>query len=219
MYFVTKDMKVLFTAIFSFFFAFSSFTQTFPSEIWHLGEVKFEDGTNVSGALKYDLVRDAVQIKIGDRIETYSAQSILFFEFYQPALKIKRRFYSLPYVNDSGKKIPRFFEVAHEGKMTLLAREFIGTASNSAFRQNYSRRYSYYPAANNRIVSSRYLGYELFFLTDKGRIIEYSGKKKDLLHILKDKGAEIKDFIKKERIKVDHVKDVAKLTAHYNSLL
>ena len=213
-------MKVLITTFLILAPLLPSFAQTFPSEIWHPGEVKFQNGNNVSGTLKYDLERDVIQIRVGDRIETYSAQSVSFFEFYQPTLKIKRRFYSLPYINNSGKKIPRFFEVAHEGKMTLLAREYIATSTSSNYRNNYSRRYSYYPTAGTNLGNSRrYLGYELFFLTENGRIIEYSGKKKELLFILKNKGAEIKNYIKKERLKVDHVKDVAKLTAHYNSLL
>lgn len=190
----------------------------FPSEEWHQGEIILTDLTVRKGELKYNLDREAVQIRANNRTETYDASQISSFVFIQKKSNSLRTFYSVPYKTESGYTRPIFFERFIEGKMTLLGREFIATRSlNNGLTSRSNFRNSFNNPYGANIPTATFLAYKFYFANDKGQIFESTGRTKDIVDYFEDNHNELKKFIKKEKLKLDELNDVAKLVRHYNN--
>lgn len=194
--------------------------QDFPSEQWHPGAVQLNNDTYVVGDVKYDLEHDAVQVQVNGKTKTYSSQQVASFKI-RPKLQRKfRHFFTLPHVNKTGYKSPRFFEVVIEGTTTLLAREYVTTVSarNNTLRQN--RRIGLNDPTNRNLggYTRTILAHRLYIVNLDGKIHELTGRKKDLFVVLKGHNDDLKKFIKNERIRLDRVNDMARLVGHYNSI-
>ena len=217
-------MKTILTILFISLFSLVSMSQQFPAQQWHQGEATLNDNRVISGVIKYDLERDAIIVKVGDRMETYSAQLVMKFSIVQQGDGRLRRFFTLPYVSSNGyKTIPRFFEVIIEGKMTLLVREYIDQITTGSGRSRYNNNYGRYNNYNdypyNRMYTRRFLSYKMFFLDHEGNMTEHSGRKKDVFAVLNESKQDLKKFVKTNRLKIDKLPDVARLVAHYNTLI
>ena len=102
--------------------------------------------------------------------------------------------------------------------MTLLGREYLATttlsngmSARSSFRNSYNNPYGNGPTTTN------FLAFKLYFANDKGQIFESTGRTKDVITYFDDNQAELKKYIKKEKLKLDELPDVAKLVRHYNN--
>ncbi|MFY0654089.1 MAG: hypothetical protein JXQ96_18775 [Cyclobacteriaceae bacterium] len=184
--------------------------QDFPSRVWHEGYLVTAKEDTVRGMVKYDMDTDIVQVIISqDQVKTFSSKKILYFEIYDKTVKNYRQFYSLPFQVNLNYKTMSIFEVLYEGPLTLLVKEKIVTVSDP-----YSQ--SYY---NGPTMSREKLAYSYYFIDQKGVMQEYtSGKKNDLLVILKRNQNKVRDYIKSNRLKTDKMRDIVRITAFYNSL-
>ena len=111
------------------FLSHFSFSQQFPSEIWHEGKLVLVNDDTLNGNLKYDMTRGIVQIEINDKLYTHGATSIFYFKIFDSTIEANREFYVLPYGLITSYKAPVIFEVLVEGNLSLLSREYI-TAKN-----------------------------------------------------------------------------------------
>ncbi len=182
--------------------------QVFPSQIWHEGKIVLLDGETIKGNVKYDLENDIIQIDNHNRVQTFSSRKILNFEIFDEGFNSYRLFYALPYKVKPNYETPILFEILHEGSLSLLCREFIV--------QETMPQYGYYPRFGGMMRMR--LSYEYYFLKENGTIDRYLPKKRDLLHVMRNKSSEVRSFIKKNRLRYDRRDDLAKITAYYNSL-
>ncbi len=197
--------------IFFITLVFSTLTikaQVFPSQIWHEGKIVLLDGETIKGNVKYDLENDIIQIDNHNRVQTFSSRKILNFEIFDEGFNSYRLFYALPYKVKPNYETPILFEILHEGSLSLLCREFIV--------QETMPQYGYYPRFGGMMRMR--LSYEYYFLKENGTIDRYLPKKRDLLHVMRNKSSEVRSFIKKNRLRYDRRDDLAKITAYYNSL-
>lgn len=184
--------------------------QEFPSRMWHEGYLVTSKEDTVRGMLKYDMDTDIVQVLISqDQLKTYTSKKILYFEIYDKTVKNYRQFYALPYQVRIDYKTQSLFEVLYEGPLTLLVKEKIIMVSDP-----YNQ--SYFSGPN---LSREKLAYSYFFINQKGEMTEYtSGKRADLMAILKKNQNKVRDYIKKNKLKTDKMRDIVRITAFYNSL-
>ena len=199
-------MKNIFLTIFFTFMLFSGYSQEFPSELWHDGELVLVTDEIISGKLKYDQINGIVQVDLGNKILTYSARSIFHFEIYDRTSESYREFYTLPYGLITSHKAPVIFEVLVEGNLTLLTREYIVT-------KNIQSSYTvggYYKEV---------LAYDYFFLDRDGNISKYSMKKKDLYDVLYKRQNQVIEFMKANRLHHDNRNDLVRVIAFYNALI
>ncbi len=187
--------------------------QDFPSEMWHEGKVVLLSKDTIKGKIKYDLVNDLIQVEANNVLKTYSARKILFFEIFDVTINSYRQFYSLPYNVQPNYKVPLLFEVLYAGRLSLLCREEIVTETAQPY--NYSPYY-YSPSYSGTRTK---LAYKYYFMDEKGKIILYSLKKRDLLSFFPKKRREVEQYIKKNHLKHDNMRDLVRLTAYYNALL
>ncbi len=180
--------------------------QKFPSEFWHDGKIVLEAGDTLRGNIKYDLQSDLLQFEKNNKLESYTARKVLFFEIFDKTVKRYRQFYSLPYSSTGGYKAPVFFELLTEGKITLLCREAIEYRSSPS-------SFSYY-GSTNRLV----LVFHFFILKDNGSIESFTGKKNDLIYLMGNKGDQVEKYMKTNKIKLDNKYQFASAVEYYNSL-
>jgi hypothetical protein len=188
----------------------SSRAQDFPSEIFHEGKVVLNSEDTISGKIKYDLPNDLIEVIAGNVVHTLTARKILNFTIFDKTVDMFRTFYSVPYNWELNYKVAMLFEVLYEGRLSLLARESIV--------QETVPQYSYYYRSPYNLSRPR-LSYEYFFLDRKGNFVKYNLKKAELLNIMDAREPQIKQYIKKNRLKVDSRRDLIRIVTYYNSLL
>lgn len=196
----------------------AGYTQEFPSQVWHDGQVFLNTGETYQGKVKYDLEANIVQVQ-SNTIETFSSASISHFEIYDEIYGGIRIFYSLPYALNSDYKTPIFFELLTEGEeITLLCREFI-TVDNRNFNTMGMRGMYMNPMWGMPMgMGFNRLEFDFYFLQDQ-KIYKYSQKKRELLNdFMDDKSSEMKLYMRKNKLSHDKRGDLLRITAHYNQI-
>ena len=187
----------------------SGFCQKFPSQYWHTGHAVLTSGDTLNGEVKYDLVNDIVRVNTGSKIHTLSARKIFFFEIFDVTVDTYRQFYVLPFNLTADYKSFLIFEVVFEGQMTLLARETIENKT-SQYNSHYWSGGTY---------TRQVLTYDFYFLDNKGNITFFTKKKRDLISLLSNKSGEIDKYIRKNSLKVDRKRDLARIVSYYNAII
>ncbi len=185
-----------------------SVAQEFSALRWHEGLLVTADQDTLRGKLKYDLQANTVQISTNTQIKALSSFKVFYFEIYDDVYENYRQFYSIPYQARTGYNAPVLFELLYEGGLSLLAREKIVLSNNSSGNPFWSS--AQYPQHK--------LDYDFFFLDKKGNITYFSGSKNDLYRIMSRKQSDVKNFIKKNRLRTDEMQDLIRITSFYNSI-
>jgi hypothetical protein len=181
--------------------------QDFSSDLWHEGMVVSSDRDTIRGLVKYDMVSNTVLVSRNNVVQTFSSYKLFYAEINDQLLGNFRQFYSVPYALKYDYDAPILFELLYEGPFSLLAREAIVKQTSSANSAYYGM-----PVVQNVLLQSYY------FLDKKGHIDYYSGKKADLLSIMRKHETQVKQFIKSNKLQVSDVRDLVRITAFYNSL-
>ncbi len=191
-------------------FSVFSFSQQSPSELLHEGELVLLNEDTLKGKIKYDFENDLVQMVINGTVQTYSARKILYFRIFDETVDMYRTFYSIPYEVQPNYETPLLFEVLYEGKLTLLARETLVTETVPQYSHLYRSSVN---------MSRTRLAYEYYFIDQKGNFTLYNMKKNELYDIMHRKEPQVKQYIKKNRLKTDLRRDLVRITAYYNALV
>ena len=202
-------MRSLLTTII-LFLTFPLLAQEFPSELWHDGKMVLVEEDTLVGKLKYDMTQDIVQVQVNDKMYTYGASKIFYFDIFDETVDYYRQFYTLPYGLISNYKVPVIFEVLIEGNVTLLSREKIILKSSQI-----NSSYMYSPSSYNREV----LTYEYFFLDRTGNITEYTLKKKSLFAALQKREQQVSKFIRTNGLRIDRRSDLIRIISFYNGII
>lgn len=187
-----------------------TFSQTFPSDLWHEGRLVLANEEVYEGMLKYDLERGIVQVEQDEKMLTYGAQSIFYFRIFDNTVEAYREFYVLPYGLLSNYKAPVIFEVLVEGNLSLLCRERITTKSVQTTSPYYY---------NTPTYQRNVLVYDYFFLDRQGNITPYNLKRKELMEAVSKRQSKVSEYIKSNRLKHDRRNDLVRIIAFYNALL
>jgi len=183
--------------------------QNFPSEYWHSGKIILLNSDTLKGEVKYNMTTDVVQFQAGEKVLTFTSQKVLYFEIFDVTVEYFRRFITLPFNIRPNYKVPRIFELLMEGEISLLAREQIieQTNTNNLYFNPYST------------FTSQQLQYTYYFVDRKGKVTEYTMKKRDLLSTLRKKEPQIRKFINQNKLKVDRKADLIRIITYYNSII
>jgi len=182
------------------------FCQKWSFEYWHDGKLVLEEGDTLRGKIKYEINSDIIEIDQNNRLQSFTARKVIYYEIFDAITSIYRQFYSIPYSATGGYKTPIFFELLSEGKLTLLAREALEYKSSSV-------GYYGYGSISRWILVNKY-----FVLNNKGVVEEFSGRKSDLLLLMEKRDDEVRKFMKSNKLDIDHKYDLARVFTFYNSL-
>ena len=182
--------------------------QQFSSEVFHEGFMVTTDKDTIKGDLKYDLDANILTVINKGRTKSFSSHKVFYFEIFDKILNNYRQFYSIPYTVNVDYKIPVFFELVYEGKLSLLTREHIVS-------QTVNNTSAYWGGGTaSRLV----IKYSYYFMDSEGNITFFNGKKKELLTFMAKKQSDIKKFIKENKLDTDEMADLVRITAFYNSI-
>ena len=196
------------TGILLFFFIGSVWpatAQQFAFEYWHEGRIVLDSGDTLKGTLKYDMQADLLQYQKDNKNQSFSARNALFFEIFDATIKQYRQFYSLPFSASGGYKVPVFFELMAEGKLTLLCREALEY-------RTYSSSFYYY-GTNTRLV----MVYRYYLLQENGEIIQFTGKKDDWLDLMDKHANDVQHYAKSNKLAFDDKYELVRIITYYNS--
>lgn len=113
-------MKYIYLLFFCFITQFTV-AGSFPQAgFWCTGRVTLENDVVLEGEISYDLKFEALQIKTGNLVRTYTAENIVVFEIFDPIKYRHRKYVAVDHVMDEGYKRKTFFEVLAEGEVTIL---------------------------------------------------------------------------------------------------
>jgi hypothetical protein len=207
-------MKNFAFCLFFLFLSIQVFAQTpsmqMPSELWHNGKVALVEGDTLIGKIKYNLDNNIIQFTSGLSLETLSSLKVLYFEIFDEIFGDFRYFYSLPYTMRGEYERPIFFEVLFDGKLTLMAREYVMTDNTPRFNSYWGGGF-WWPYQR--------LAFNFYFLDDRGNVIEYNQKRRSLLQIMNRQSDPIRSFIRSNSLRVDRRSDLVKITSYYNGLI
>jgi hypothetical protein len=164
-----------------------------------------DTGDTLRGQVKYSMQDDVVELKAGNKLETYSARKIITFDIFDVTIKQYRQFYTVPCALKGQYKAPAIFELLNEGKMTLLTRESIEV-------RTYNATYGYGQYSRLVLINKYYL------LKEDGNVVDILPKKNDFLERMGSKAELVQQFIKDNKISFDRKYDIAKAVKYYNSL-
>lgn len=181
--------------------------QTYPSELWHHGFMVHEDGDTLVGEINYNLETDVLQLRSDHITKTYTARNIVYFQIKDQTINLFRDFYSLPYRLNGGYEALIFFEVLVEGELTLLGRERI-------VMENVVQPY----ATGNYTYNRKRLVFDHFLVKNKEEIVEVPRRKKEFFSLLSKYNAQVKSFMKDNRLESDERLDLIRITRFYNDL-
>ena len=182
--------------------------QRFSQEVFHEGFLVTTNRDTLTGQLKYDLDANILTVFDRGKTKSFSSQKVFYFEIFDQILDNYRQFYTNPNNVNVDYKIPIFFELVYEDKISLMARErIVSQAVNNAS-----------PYWGGGTGQQLVIKYSYYFMSDKGKITYYNGKKKDLLNFMSKKQTEIKKYIKNNRLDTDKMSDLVRITAFYNSI-
>ena len=207
--------KILFFFVFIYNYSFS---QQFPSDLWHSGLLVTNNGDTIKGNLKYDFENQLIQLKNGETLKAFNVNNLFFFEIYDETIKDYRQFYSLMYEVGFEYSIPVLFEMLIQGKLSLLLRErIVAESSQSSYFPSYYA-YGMMPTFSSNYGYVNKVKYDYFFLDDDGKIIRFKGKKKELYDLMSDKYDDIKEYVSKNRINLKKMSDLARIVNYYNKI-
>ncbi len=205
------DLKIIFLSILYIGLLPAVNAQDLPNQMWHPGQIVLDEGDTLKGQIQYDFKTNLIQLSFDNKIKTFSSQQVLFMSFHCQFFKRFRYVYSIPYRLKGSMTVPVFFEILSEGRLTLMAREYVVV-------ENVNRYASPYRSLNFG-GTREILTYDYYFLTDNGDINLYQEKKKDLLPYFGLHEDEMERYIKKNRLKVDKQKDLVRIVNYYNELV
>ena len=199
-------MRVALLVFMFFGIASLATAQQFPFEYWHDGKIVLDSGDTLRGNVKYDLQSDLIQLQQDNRLESFSARKVLYFEIFDATVKRYRLFYSLPYSSAGQYKAPVFFELIEEGKLTVLCREVLEYRTQSS-------PFYYYGTYTRLVLVNKY-----FILQENGNIEEFINKRNDWYEMMGNKAEEVKKFAKANKLDVTEKYELAQIISYYNSL-
>lgn len=178
-------------------------------EEWYRGKLYLANGEKIEGYLQYNLDKNYLVIKQGNRVKAYNAQQIESFEYLDHIQSRLRSFYSILH-KDKRKKQHGFFELLKQGDLTLLTREYFLLTKRSFLRPFSSKSRTY---GEDMIQKDEY-----FVLDQQQKLIPFHGTKKQLISLMQDDYEVIDNYIKSENLQLESRVDVLKLFYFYNNL-
>ncbi len=195
--------------------------QTFPSQVFHAGEVILNDGTRYRGLIQYDLGSDVILFReaTAKGLATFNANQFKTFKINQEDVEKTRVFYTLPYREDNGYRRPKIFEALYQGETSLVGREYI-IERTRPISQGFARRSLYDPFYDpfDRRFTTKYLAYNLYLVDQKGGITILGKSRGDVIRAFEDHHSDLRKFIKQEKLKMNRIEDLTRLIRYYNSL-
>ncbi len=174
------------------------------------GKVVLMNGDTIEGKFNVNLTNDLLQLDRGQTIQSLSARQVFSFSFFDRENQETRFFFSLPFAFRGGYRVPVFFELQYAGQaMSLYTRESL-VMDNVPFSDPFTGRTVY--STRSRI------SFDFYLRDDKGVLVRFTGRKKELLQRLAKQAKPLKQFMKENKLDPSERTDLMRIIEFYNDL-
>lgn len=179
-------------------------------EQWKPGAIHLA-GESVRGDVSYDPKMDVVFCKAEGKIQTFTPQTVLHFEYYDEEAGLTRSYSSFPHHITASRQQRAFFEVVIDGDLTLLRK---GKFSK------IPRPKGKYHRVHNKIRDSHQkpdIVYSYYLLQQAGpqQITHFRRQVLPLMHDLKE---EMQEFIQSHNFNMESPQSHILIINYYNHL-
>lgn len=185
--------------------------QEFSVNMWHVGEIDLTSGETKRGKIKYSLEEEQVLLIVGNKLHSYSTNKVESFLIKDALSNESRLFFSIPHSLNNNYKRNHFFELLSDGQVSLLSRqEIVLRRVRRDVTNDFIFRNPNYPVPMES---------ENYFLMDaQGNISACGNTNKEVIEYFSDHSAQIKSFIKANKLDVNFRYDMIHVVEYYNSL-
>lgn len=182
------------------------FTPVYVNNEWQKGEIVLFTGTKVVNCpIKLDLKTHHVAILVNNREWLIRDVEVDYFTWNNIKTNQPEKFENANNFNLDASRVPGFFMVANQGKVKLLG------------KYNLVEIDSFNPTAPQLGSSVSYTKSIDFYCDDSESTMILDKTKKGILLAFKDMSSDMEDYMKKNKLKVRKVEDLAKAFSFYNS--
>ncbi len=179
----------------------------FSKNYWHKGEITLTSGQTFAGFLKYHLDHNLVELKSADNqlTKTFGSVQVAHFSIFDTLTKIERTFYALQPKTLSGYAPYQFFELIGSGDSEMLTRErIVKKPHNKGLDLKGSGKYDLVLEDN------------FYFLDNDGKV-RSCGKTDELIAFMDIPAADLKNYIKTNKINMHQRNDFMNLINHFGA--
>lgn len=175
--------------------------------LWCNGKALLENGITLEGEISYDLKFEVVRVKINGITNAYSAESMAYFELYDPIKQIHRKYVSVDTPIYPGYQRKAFFEVISHGELAMLR------------KSEYVRR----PRVTEdmrapHIYLNTVCKHTYFMHEEKSGLTEIHDFKEEILPRMDRYEEEVTAYIKRCKLKLKKLPEQVRVVTLYNML-
>ncbi len=161
-----------------------------------------KDSSIERGKLLYSFNEDQIQLQTPTQIKIYHAKDVINFRFTDSISNVLRLVATIRYKTDQDYTVPGFFEVLTKGNFTLIKREYLV-------------EYAVTDGLSGFVSYQKELEID-FFYTENGVIHFLSLKPKRFFEVFGAKELQMKEYYKKNKLRLSRQQDLIKIFEHYN---
>lgn len=176
-----------------------------PVEYWDQGEATLVSGEKVAGKIFYEFDKELVLIAGGDRIMTFTSRQIRYFVIYDRKAGVERVFFSAPLQKDGQSRRYYFFEKLTDGEIALLRKPRLRQDNFGLFMS---------PAVEPDAGLSAFD----YYYFHHGELLRIRKLKKDLVALMNRHHHKVENFIEKNGLRLNRIRDIEKIVKYYNRL-
>lgn len=175
--------------------------------LWCNGKALLENGTTLEGEISYDLKFEVVRVKINGITSAYSAESMAYFELYDPIKQMHRKYVSVETPVYPGYQRKTFFEVISHGELAMLR------------KSEYVRR----PRVTEdmrapHIYLNTVCKHTYFLHEEESGLTEINNFKEEILPRMDKYEEEVTEYIQRCKLKLKKLPEQVRVVTLYNML-
>jgi len=183
------------------------FSKYYWEDSWLVGNIYLHNDESLKGYyLRYDVLKNQLEIIIEDQYRYITHNQIEYFEWYNVS-RLKTAYFVNASKYETDEDITGFFEVLVDGEIKLLKRKFV-----------YALRESASPTLVND-TDNEIRFFETYYIAQGKEIDELKGSRRKNIKLLNNYTSKIKEFVKEKKLHFNNENDLINIVNYYNFLL
>ena len=174
--------------------------------VWCTGKVILDNDVVLEGKFSYDLKFEALQVKTGDLVRTYTAENIVDFEMFDPIKYRHRKYVAVDHSMKEGYKRKTFFEVLSDGEITILR------------KSKYVRRPRVTEDFRAPHIYLNAVCRHTYYIYHQEKFTELEDFRAQVMPLMSSYQQEVNDYVQKCRLKLKEIHEQMRVINLYNQL-
>ena len=178
----------------------------FNQGFWCEGSITLNNQKVITGQVSYDLKFNAVQVRRGGVVRTYTAENVDQFSLFDQVKHRQRHYVALDVPLDEGYQRKTFFEVLTDGDLTVLR------------RTKYLRRPRVTEDFRAPHIYLNAVCRHTYYVFNDGKFFQIEDFKEQVLPLMTRHEEVVKEYIQQCRLKLRKIHEQMRVVHLYNQL-